>query len=88
MEQKTKYIVIGRFWEKDSKSWSGFLDFGILGRIPVRMFVEEKRNSDECDLVITIPSDATLFGSMRLLTHQIEEALWNDRKENDTNTSL
>lgn len=81
MEQKTKYAVIGRFWEKNSKTWSGFLDFGILGRIPVKMFAEEKRNPDECDLIVTIPSNATLFGSLKLLTRQIEEALWNDGEE-------
>lgn len=86
-------VVIGRFWEKDKNGrYLGYLDFGTLGRLRVRLMHNNRKvNADDNDFILLADPEDTPFGMLgdlrnagRKLEDKIDQALWEGNEEEET----
>lgn len=55
---------LGRFWSRpDGKSWAGYVDFGVLGRIKVQLVPNSKRRPGkmDSDLILLVRVEDTIL---------------------------
>jgi len=48
-ERSPKAIIAGRFWADSDRSWKGYVDLGILGRVKCKIVYNNKRRPGEMD---------------------------------------
>jgi len=75
-----KNLVVGRFWDGNNDNIkTGYIDFGILGRIQLCMVRSERNNSrDGSDWSMQLRIDRTMFGILTFVQKQIENVLYED----------
>lgn len=83
MVNEVKNIVVGRIWDGPNENIkSGYIDFGILGRVQLEMVRSDrtkiKENSDWC---MRIRIDRTMFGALGFVQKQIENVLFEDETD-------
>lgn len=91
-----KPVVIGRLWEKEKQSrFLGYLEFGVLGRLRIRLIRNTRKDSTEDnDFILLADPEDTPFGMLgelrtagRKLEDKIDQALWEgpDESAGDVN---
>jgi hypothetical protein len=75
---RKKKIVFARFWKKQNKQFTGYLDFGGFGRLQATMIQVEQKSDNDPEFMILLENDATPFGMLRQISGKIDDALFED----------
>lgn len=74
-----KKVVVGRLWEQENNSKSGYLEFGLIGRLQILVTPNIKRMGDgNCDFNILMKIDDTPYGMLKNISKNIGDALYED----------
>ena len=83
MVNEVRNLVVGRFWDGTNENIkTGYIDFGILGRVQMSMVRSDRANTKESsDWCMQLRIDRTLFGSLGFIQKQIENVLFEDEAD-------
>ncbi len=75
-----KFKVIGKL-KNHKNGLKGYLDFGVLGNINIKIYPNKEHDKDEWHMVVFAAVVDTPFGMIRAIRERIEEALWEESNE-------
>jgi len=81
-EGENRWLVVGRFWDRDDGMMEGYIDLGIMGRLRCRVLKtnEKREGHNDCDKCLVVHYNDTPLGMARKLVTKIDGALYEDER--------
>lgn len=80
MSDSKKMTVVDRLWDRDDGSQSGYLEFGMMGRLHIVALPNNQSKDSDSDMTLLMPVDNTPYGMLKRVSKNINEALFDDEE--------